>query len=257
MKLIEKKCPNCGASLEFNEKDKSCTCTYCHRAFEIEREGEKEDYILNEIAVTKAVSPIFFIVPFIIVIGFAFLMYNIFSYNVKSSHDEFEKRVQEQKEGIEKYNQEMEKETDDKKEEKLITNIDELSNRNYETINTEAAFNIKNAKGETTKSSFQVEERKREKVIIAYKEKSNYLIAIFKVLYKDFFNQKDMQTIYVPLVYENIERNFYSLNNVKVDAPEYYFNKSKTTYAYGYSTYEEAYNNVVKPLESEYTITEK
>ena len=39
MKLIEKKCPNCGASLEFNDSDKSCKCQYCHRAFEIERDS--------------------------------------------------------------------------------------------------------------------------------------------------------------------------------------------------------------------------
>ena len=38
MKLIEKKCPNCGANLEFSETDKSCKCEYCHRAFEIERD---------------------------------------------------------------------------------------------------------------------------------------------------------------------------------------------------------------------------
>ena len=39
MKLIEKKCPNCGANLEFKETDKSCSCSYCHRSFEIERES--------------------------------------------------------------------------------------------------------------------------------------------------------------------------------------------------------------------------
>ena len=39
MKIIEKKCPNCGAGLEFNENDKSCRCEYCKRSFEIEREN--------------------------------------------------------------------------------------------------------------------------------------------------------------------------------------------------------------------------
>ena len=47
MKLIEKKCPNCGGSLEFSETAKSCKCEYCHRAFEIERD-EKLD--VNNIA---------------------------------------------------------------------------------------------------------------------------------------------------------------------------------------------------------------
>ena len=42
MRLIEKECPNCGASVKFNENDRSCKCEYCHREFEIERDKEDE-----------------------------------------------------------------------------------------------------------------------------------------------------------------------------------------------------------------------
>lgn len=38
MKLVQKKCPNCGASLSFNENDKETTCEYCHQKFMIEKE---------------------------------------------------------------------------------------------------------------------------------------------------------------------------------------------------------------------------
>ena len=34
MKLIEKKCPNCGANLEFKDTDKSCKCSHCGSSFE-------------------------------------------------------------------------------------------------------------------------------------------------------------------------------------------------------------------------------
>lgn len=40
MKLVEKKCPNCGASLSFNSTDKEVTCNYCKVSFEIERDVE-------------------------------------------------------------------------------------------------------------------------------------------------------------------------------------------------------------------------
>ena len=234
MKLIEKKCPNCGASLEFNENDKSCVCNYCHRSFEIERDTSKLDelkeaqYVLNEIMKKNTFSPFFFIIPIIVFAGFIFVFFNIFRYVSNDIH----------------------KET-------LIKDVSELTNNNYELLKTEAIFEIENAIGETNKSSFQVEERTREKVYIAYKKDSNYLIAIYKVKYKDFFNQSDIQTIYVPITYENIKYNYNSLTNAKIDAPEYYFNKEKTTYAYGYASFDEAYNNVVKPLKKEYTITEK
>lgn len=45
MKLIEKKCPNCGSSLSFGPNDKETKCTYCNASFEIERENESESVI--------------------------------------------------------------------------------------------------------------------------------------------------------------------------------------------------------------------
>ena len=38
MKLVEKKCPNCGASLSFDSDDKEVICKYCNNSFEIERD---------------------------------------------------------------------------------------------------------------------------------------------------------------------------------------------------------------------------
>ena len=37
MKLVEKKCPNCGAKLSFENTDKEVTCKYCDMSYEIER----------------------------------------------------------------------------------------------------------------------------------------------------------------------------------------------------------------------------
>lgn len=38
MKLIEKKCPNCGASLKFDKDDTEVTCEYCNRHFTVQRD---------------------------------------------------------------------------------------------------------------------------------------------------------------------------------------------------------------------------
>ncbi len=55
MKLIEKKCPNCGASLSFSTTDKEVTCNYCNARFEVQREvsdiinTERIEQIANDI----------------------------------------------------------------------------------------------------------------------------------------------------------------------------------------------------------------
>ncbi len=46
MKLVEKKCPNCGASLSFDSSDKEVTCKYCNVSFEIEH--DVNDFIDKE-----------------------------------------------------------------------------------------------------------------------------------------------------------------------------------------------------------------
>ena len=43
MKLVEKKCPNCGGSLKFSFEDKETKCEFCGRCFEIERDDNLAD----------------------------------------------------------------------------------------------------------------------------------------------------------------------------------------------------------------------
>ena len=42
MRIIEKKCPNCGAKLEFNVGDKETKCKYCNSGFIIEDNNTSE-----------------------------------------------------------------------------------------------------------------------------------------------------------------------------------------------------------------------
>ena len=47
MKLVEKKCPNCGGDLKFGIDDKETKCEYCNKAYEIERENDDEEEMFN------------------------------------------------------------------------------------------------------------------------------------------------------------------------------------------------------------------
>ena len=47
MRLVEKKCPNCGGELKFNINDKDTTCEYCNKSYEIERENDDKEELFN------------------------------------------------------------------------------------------------------------------------------------------------------------------------------------------------------------------
>ena len=47
MKLIEKKCPNCGSNLQFDKDDTDVTCKYCNASYEIQRDGDLDDLVKN------------------------------------------------------------------------------------------------------------------------------------------------------------------------------------------------------------------
>ncbi len=245
VKLIEKKCPNCGASLEFNDKDTSCECKYCHRMFEIERDNNVEDqYVLNELSKipVKVVKPFFLIYFIVVILIIVFVAFNIFKQVKRDT-------------GVDKAIENREKVDNDS----LLKDIKDLSNTKMERILTEARFLISTTgKGESnSKHSYHRDELKEEKIILANKKDSNKLIVIFKAVYYDFYHQSDRHTIYIPVVFGNVDEKLFDLANGKIEAPEYYFNNDKTCYYYGYSSYEEAYKEVVDVLKGDYTITEK
>ena len=249
MKLIEKKCPNCGASLEFSETDKSCKCSYCHRAFEIERdENNIDEYKLEAMKASNAAFVpmlIVFFVIFAIAGGIIFgVIGGLFSHNQNNFFFN-SNTVNSKTENSNPY----------------IENISDLTNSDFEDIDNDAVFKISSqAEGINDNThSYSIDgKRKREKIYVAFKEGTNKIISIYKVNYYDFFHPEDRYTIYVPMIYENIKKNdFDKFKNPTVSAPEYYFGTDKKAYSYGYSSLDEAYNAIVKPLEDDYKISEK
>ena len=245
MKLVEKKCPNCGANLEFGENDKSCKCEYCKRSFEVERDENinnnnlSEQYSLNETGKTIAkVAGITMVAPFVIfLISFLTILTSI-AFIVPTAI----------------YKQDI-------LPNKLLTTINNLDNNDLkaiEEISEDVAYQTAKGQHDLTYSYDEADSLKLEKLYFAYKEDSNYVIAIYKTMYHNFWNQTDQQTVYIPVVFKDVKNNITSsLINGKNPAPEYYFNPEKTTYVYAYSSFEKTYNEIVKPLENEYKITEK
>ena len=235
MKLIEKKCPNCGASLEFKDTDKSCKCSHCGSSFEIERDKNITDLVdqFDLKPIGKAFS-IFYIVESVIIFIVAAVIIGIIFFGI------FNSRILGNK---------------------SVSSVSSLSNSDISHIEHTSQMRIDTtAEGvNLLNHSYMLSgEPRREKLYVAYKKDSNYIIAIYKANYYDFFQQGDSHTVYIPIVFENVKGDItFNLGDGTIKAPEYYFNSEKTSYTYGYASFDEAYNAVIKPLENDYKVTEK
>ena len=254
MRIIEKKCPNCGAGLEFDENAKSCKCDYCKRTFEIERENTDKknlsasDFNLNEfkgpMKVFTSVTVIVSIIMFIIVgSGIIFIGSLVF------------RSVSSQVNGGE-----------------LLQNVDQLDNNDYGAFDQEAYHTISSDGSDLDDYHLDMNVN-RQKIYIAYKkgnkkEKTkdkNIIIVVYKAKYKKIFNNENTYNLLVPIVYEDLKDDKYGgdslvfqLDNGSVKAPEYYFNLEHSEYAYGYKDIETLEKDLIKPLKKDgYKISEK
>jgi len=242
MKLVEKKCPNCGAKLNFNETDKNCKCEYCKSAFEIERDITKED-LLNQFDLKplKKISIIFYVIFAVIFVLVAVFITSISIHIFKETNT------------VRK---------DNKSNEEIVKKISDLSNFEIKGIETSAKLLINpTAEGVNDLNySFKLNgDINIEKTYLAFKDNNNnIIITICKAKYQNFFNQESIFTVYIPVVFKDIKKKDFSATfSGEVSAPEFYLNDEKNTYVYAYSSLDEAYNSVVKPLENEYIISEK
>lgn len=82
MRLVERKCPNCGAGISFNKEDKEVECNYCHAYFDVERGPEDitENFVLHAKTVRTISKGIFIFVGVVMIISliiFFLVFFNI------------------------------------------------------------------------------------------------------------------------------------------------------------------------------------
>lgn len=79
MGLIEKKCPNCGASLSFNETDKSCKCEYCRREFGIKQNNNNSDDVAENFDLTNPSHALVFLISILFFVALALIVFTAVS----------------------------------------------------------------------------------------------------------------------------------------------------------------------------------
>lgn len=109
MNIVEKKCPNCNANLEFKVGEKDVKCPHCRRAFAIEYDREIDPEIqmkakditlkvMKDFEQSRKFSKVFFaffIVIFIAMFGFASFMIVRGFIETEQSRTEFYQREEE------------------------------------------------------------------------------------------------------------------------------------------------------------------
>lgn len=247
MRLIEKECPNCGASLSFTKEDTSCKCEYCKREFEIERDTDKkkldDQFNLSELKTPFKIFSYFTVGSFVaqgIIFVLAFIVIVIIAINIfKGFHDSnsiFNRNAS------------------------LITEASELKNSDFSNLDLNSKVTFSKETIGTSTQFTNNGKLKREKVYVISNKKRNIVIPIYVTVYENFFNKDEKYTLYVPFIYKNVKtRNnsiSYSLDDGELSAPEYHFANS-SDYSYGYDMFETLYNEIIKPFEKDYKITEK
>lgn len=240
MKLIEKKCPNCGANLSFDENDKVTKCDYCKREFEIERDaqdqinlviGETGRSVLKYFFISHMVIGIISVIIFLVIFGF--VIFGIYT-------------------GISSTNKSKARENT------YLTDVNDIENEDYVFLDTKSTIKIRQ------ENSLMVDFKqkgdfKREKIYVISNDNGNYLIPVYKGVYTD---NETTYTIFTPVIYENVKFDYWgnitsNLGTGKVECPTVYFNLEHSEYSVGYENINDLYNATIKQYEEDYEISEK
>ncbi|MBR5669782.1 hypothetical protein IKX12_01750 [Candidatus Saccharibacteria bacterium] len=113
MKIIEKKCPNCGGNLDFKVGERDVKCESCRRKFAVEYDADISDLSEKAMDMLKAADVslrpvrrvfIVFFCAFFLIVAVAITMSVISMIN---SRNEFNKRYEQSQQEFEKNKQEM------------------------------------------------------------------------------------------------------------------------------------------------------
>ena len=231
MRLIEKKCPNCGASLEFNEDDRSCKCDYCKRSFVIERdENNKKEYNLTATKVSDVIPTKIFLIPIFFI--FIIVLISVLSIN---------------RAGIVGNSK--------------LDDLNIITNTNYSIIDNEAESAIFNLTfGDNNYIRIGTSQRVKEYLLIS--DSKSVYIPVYKVTYTDWPNEENKFVLYIPVKFNDTTKSkgkldTFNLGDGVIDADDYYFNLEHSSSTKGYQSIDELYEKYIKNYEKDYTIKTK
>lgn len=264
MKFIEKKCPNCGAGLKFDDNSSNVVCEYCSKTYYIQRDEKKysklddahlgaayrfvDEYgkpVTQAIAVVQVVMMIVPLFIFFVAAGIIFT----------NSHSTSDDAVT----GIDKINQEMaNKEEEERKHYvSLISQIDPVS---LETFHDTSKTKLANYNGVAIQRDYVISkdwESIGVYLLVGKKNARNKLYDIMSHTYKEKKTGKEI-TLYAAVRYEVLKLTDDGVVNCDYsgwnEVPSYDLSSDRYSGAYGYESVEKLYNQLIRSQSGDFTI---
>lgn len=268
MKFVEKKCPNCGAGLKFDDGATSVVCEYCNQTFYIQRDEKKYARVDSEHLadayrfvdeVGKPIAEAIFrthkvmaIVPIIVfLIAAVGIGISIFSFSKEMEKPSIiEEHENSWEEKIEQQYQEARK--------KMVTKLSQIDQTSLETFYDNAVLELDNYDGNNSKYKISSDWKAYGAYLLVGKEtNNNYLYVVCKHTYKHRKNGKEI-TLYGAVKFDSLKLTDAGIVNNDfngwTEAPSVDLDGDKFEWAYGYDSEAKLYNSLIRGQSGTYTI---
>ena len=270
MKFIEKKCPNCGAGLKFDDNATSVVCEYCSKTYYIQRDEKKyarldESHranaykfvdevgkpIVKAFATAHIVMSIVPIIIFLIAaVGIGATIFSLASDQMDNNGSFIEEQEQKWEEEQEKAFQEARK--------KIVTKLSQVDAISLKTFYDHAVMKLDNSDGSNGKYKISKDwTAYGAYLLVGKKTNDNYLYVICKHTYKHRTNGKEI-TLYGAVKYDDLKLTSDGIVNndffAWTEAPSVDLDGDKFEWAYGYDSEEKLYNTLIRSQSGDFTI---
>lgn len=267
MKFVEKKCPNCGAGLKFDDGDGSVACEYCNKTYYIQRDEKKfakvdqvhlgdayrfvDEYGKPIVKAFAAIQIVMMVVPIvffvIIAIFIGSVAFNAFGHqtgdlDLNDSSLVKDNSFQEQRK-------------------KIVTKMSQIDEVSLQTFHDTSNTYLRNYTGSCVHGNYSISTGWQSVgvyLLVGKETNKNVLYDVMSHTYKHKKTGK-ITTLYAAVKFDNLKLTENGIVNNDYmgypEVPSYDMPEDTFNGAYGYESVEKLYNQLVRSQSGEYTIS--
>ncbi len=269
MKLINKKCPNCGASLSFEETDKKVKCEYCKQSIMIEREHTEnldidEEFQLKVSLQTGAGAIQNKMLAFAVIILIAIIMiftfyffFKIFNFSRSFINSSEGNRNNSSLNSIFNFGDNIDSPSGEALKNTYVTNLSQINDKSLNKLKKLSLETLKKWTLDVSQGTTSTDWEYVGLYFLKHKSlNNNQLYLVYKKKY--VVEKKEFET-YGAVSYSNLKLD--SDSNVTyyfdgfLDAPMSFVNNDIRLQIYGYSSNQDFYNKVIQSKTEQYIVS--